>query len=187
MHFQVHTIETAPQSSRQALEAIETRYGFVPNLAAVFAESPGAFKGLLAALKSYDDDALTLTPLERQIVMLAAAVENRCDYCTAAHSMLAHSMGLSRADIDALQRGAPIGDPKLEALRAFTRAVVAERGAVDEAGVRGFIGAGFTAGQVLEVVLGVSIKTLTNYASHLANPPINDQFKAFLPDDAMAV
>lgn len=186
MNFPVHTIDTAPPESRPALEAVKKRYGFVPNLAAVFAESPGAFNGLLAALKAYDDPALTLTPLERQIVMLAVAVENRCDYCTAAHSMLAHSLGLAREDIDALQHGAPLSDIKLEALREFAREVVEHRGVVGDASLARFETAGFTRGQVLEVVLGVSIKTLTNYANHIANPPVNDQFKGFLPRWAAA-
>jgi len=186
VNFQVHTIDTAPEASRPALEAIKGRYGFVPNLAAVFAESPGAFNGLLAALKAFDDEALTLTPLERQVVLLSAAVENRCDYCAAAHGMLANARGLDREDVDALQQGKAISDPKLDALRAFTRDVVAHRGVLDDATVRRFIDAGFTRGQILEVVLGVSIKTLTNYANHIASPPVNEQFKSYLPSWAAA-
>jgi hypothetical protein len=65
MNFPIHTIDTAPTDSQPALQAIEERYGFIPNLAAVFAESPGAFNALLGALKAYDDESLTLSPLER--------------------------------------------------------------------------------------------------------------------------
>lgn len=186
MNFPVHTIDTAPADSRPALEAIKQRYGFIPNLAGVFAESPGAFNGLLGALKAYDDESLTLTPVERQVVLLAVSVENRCDYCTAAHSMLANSLGLPRSDVDALQQGRALSDPKLEALRVFTRGLVASRGLVDDAALEQFVEAGYTRAQVLEVILGISVKTLTNYANHVANPPVNAQFKAFLPDWAAA-
>jgi len=187
MNFQLHTIDTAPEASRGALEAISERYGFIPNLAAVFAESPGTFNALLASLKAYDDESLTLTPLERQVVLIAVSVENQCEYCTAAHSMLAHSLGLGGDDIRALQQGGAISDSKLEALRQFTQALVANRGFVDDAAFARFFDAGFTKGQVFEVVLGVSLKTLTNYANHIANPPVNEQFRAFLPEwDAAA-
>lgn len=181
MTFQVHTIDTAPADSKPALETIEARYGFIPNLAAVFAESPGAFNALLGALKAYDDELLTLTPVERQVVLLSVSVENRCDYCTAAHSTLAHSLGLSREDIEALQQGRAMSDPKLEALRRFTTDLVVKRGFVDDAAIEGFLDSGFTRAQVFEVILGVSIKTLTNYANHVAKPPVNEQFTPFLP------
>jgi len=186
MKFHVHTIDTAPQESRSALQAISERYGFIPNLAAVFAESPGAFNALLASLKAYDDESLTLTPVERQVVLLTVSVENRCDYCTAAHSMLAHSLGLGRDDIQALQQSRAISDSKLEVLRQFTRDLVANRGKIADSDLTMFLEAGFTRGQVFEVVLGISLKTLTNYANHIANPPVNQQFKAFLPEWGIA-
>ena len=186
MTFQVHTIDTAPAASQQALAAVKTRYGFIPNLAAVFAESPGTFSALLSALAAYDDESLTLTPVERQVVLLAASVENRCEYCTAAHSMLAHSLGLDRHDIDALHEGRPIGDSRLEALRQFTQCLVANRGLIAQSALAEFLAAGFTRAQVLEVILGVSVKTLTNYANHVATPPVNEQFRAFLPKWAAA-
>jgi len=186
MDFQLHTVDTAPPGSRPVLQAVKERYGFIPNLAAVFAESPGTFNALLGVLKAYDDEALTLSLLERQVVLLSVSVENRCDYCTAAHSLLAHSLGLSRENVDALQTGEPLDDTRLEALRRFATRVVADRGVIKESSLQAFIDAGFTKGQVLEVVLGVSLKTLTNYANHIANPPVNDQFKAFLPSWAAA-
>ena len=119
-------------------------------------------------------------------MLLSVSVENRCDYCTAAHSMLAHSLGLSREDIDALQQGRAIGDSKLEALQRFTKALVVNRGVVDESAIVSFLDSGFSKAQVFEVILGVSLKTLTNYANHVANPPVNEQFKSFLPEWAAA-
>lgn len=186
MKFQIHTTDTAPIDSQPALQAIEDRYGFIPNLAAVFAESPAAFNALLAALEAYDDESLTLTPVERQVVLLSVSVENRCDYCTAAHSMLVHSLGLDRQDIEALQQGRALSDPKLEALRLFTRDLVLSRGVLDDSSIASFLGAGFTRAQVFEVIVGVSLKTLTNYANHVASPPVNQQFRAFLPEWASA-
>lgn len=181
MTFPIHTEQTAAEESRETLASIRERYGFIPNLAGAFAESPGAFKGLLSALQSYDDESLTLSPLERQVVQLAVAVENRCDYCAAAHSMLANSLGLDRSEIDRLHAQEALSDSKLESLRSFASQVVATRGWVSDADTRAFLDAGFTRGQVYEVLLGVAIKTLTNYANHVAKPEVNQQFREFLP------
>lgn len=182
MSFPVHTIETAPHDATETLQAMENRYGFIPNLAGVFAESPGAFKGLLSAMQAFDDDVLTLQPVERQIILIAVAVENSCNYCVAAHSMLANKSGLPRDQIDRLHRQESLDDARLDALRSFATEVVKCRGRIDQAQLDGFLAAGFTSGQVFEVLLGVSLKTLTNYANHIAKPPVNAQFREFLPD-----
>lgn len=181
MTFQVHTPETAPEDARETLKAIEQRYGFIPNLAGVFAASPGAFKGLLSALQANDDDALTLLPLERQVVQIAVSVENRCDYCTAAHSMLASSLGMTRDQINSLQQQDELDDSRLEALRRLSTDLVRQRGWVDDEDLQQFFAAGFTQDQVLEVLLGIALKTLTNYANHVAKPEINAQFSEYLP------
>lgn len=181
MTFQVHTPETAPGEARETLRAIKERYGFIPNLAGIFAASPGAFKGLLSALQAYDDDALTLLPIERQVVQIAVSVENRCDYCTAAHSMLASKLGLSKKQIGRLQLQEELDDPSLEALRVISTELTRNRGWVDEVMLDQFLAAGFTPDQVLEVLQGVALKTLTNYANHVAKPEVNAEFSEFLP------
>lgn len=103
MSFQVHTIESAPLDAREALSMIVQSYGFLPNLAAVFAESPATLTGLLGFMSAYDAKEMTLSPVERQVVLLAVSVANRCEYCTAAHGMLANMHGLDRAEVSHLQ------------------------------------------------------------------------------------
>lgn len=182
MGFQVHTLESAPAGSRETMAKIAEKYGFVPNLAAVFAESPGTLNALLGLLGAYDAEEIGLSPLERQVVLLATSVQNECEYCTAGHSMLAGMCGLDRGEVENLQEGRRLGDPRLEVLRQFTEAVVEKRGHASEDDIRKFLGVGFTRAQVLEVVLGVALKTLTNYVNHIAKPPVNEQFHAYLPE-----
>ncbi len=184
--FPIHTPETAPEASRETLEQIKQKYGFVPNLAAVFAEAPGTMKGLLGLLGAYDSDDIGLTQAERQVVMLAVSVKNRCEYCTAAHSMLASMNGLSADDIENLQESAPLDDSKLEALRRFAETLTDKRGWADDSDIDTFLAAGYTKANVLDVILGVTVKTLTNYANHVAKPPVNEQFAQFLPKWAKA-
>lgn len=186
MQFAVHTPQSAPAGSREALAKIQEKYGFVPNLAGVIAESPGALNALLGALSSFDAPEMTLSALERQVVLLAVSVKNRCDYCAAAHSMLASMNGLDDHQLQKLQRGETLDDSRLEALRQLAEALVERRGWLPEGAVSNFLAAGFDKAQVLEVILGVSLKTLTNYVNHVTRPPVNEQFAAYLPEWAAA-
>jgi hypothetical protein len=95
--------------------------------------------------------------------------------------MLAHKAGLSLEEVALAQQGGPMHEPGLEALRRFAELVVTTRGRVPAEALSAFEAAGYTAAQVLEVVLGVALKTLTNYVNHIARPPVNAQFAAFGP------
>lgn len=182
MKFPIHTPETAPLGSRTALAEINKRYGFIPNLAGVFAQSPGAMNAMLGLLAAYDSPELKLSPIERQLVLLTTSVANRCSYCTAAHSMLLDKLGLARSDIDHIQQSEPVSDKKLESLRRFVLAVVSSQGWPGEKELALFSGAGYGEAEVLEVLLGIAAKTLTNYTNHIAQPPTNEQFSAYLPN-----
>jgi len=181
MNFALHTQQTAPEGSRETLGKIVASYGFLPNLAGAIAESPATLNGLVALMGAFEAPAMTLSPVERQVVLLAVSVRNECEYCTAAHGMLAHMNGLDRAEIDRLQRGEPLADARLQALRGFVDAVVERRGRPGDGALEAFLAAGYTKAQLLEVVMGVALKTLTNYVNHIAQPPVNEQFAAFLP------
>jgi len=110
--------------------------------------------------------------------MLAVSEANDCEYCVAAHSTLAKRMAKMDATlVDAVRRRAPLADVKINALVTFTRKVVEQRGILAEAEVA-FLDAGYTRAQVIEVLLGVGMKTFNNYVDHIAHTPLNDQFKA---------
>ncbi len=181
MTFRIHTPETAPAASKDILGVIEKKYGFLPNLAGVFAESAAALNGFVALAGAYDSPEMTLTPIERQVVLLAVSVRNRCEYCAAAHGTLAHMVGLDRAEIESLQESRPLSDARLNVLRKFTETVVEARGWTSEADLEKFFAAGFTKAQVFEVIHGVALKTLTNYVNHIAKPALNTQFAEFRP------
>lgn len=176
-NFTVHTLETAPAGSRPMLEGLKQAFGFVPNLYAVFAESPAALQGALAIGEAFSKS--TLTPVEQQLVALAVSEANDCRFCVAAHSTIAKH--LAKADPEAVaatRERAPLPDAKLDALVSFTRKLVEQRGFVAPADLAMFLNAGYTRAQVIEVLLGVGMKTFNNYVDHLARVPLNDQFKA---------
>ena len=172
--FSIHTKETAPEASRPILDGAGRSFGFVPNLLGGLAEAPAALEGVVTLSGIFDKTSFT--PTERQVVLISVSVENGCAYCVAAHSTVAGMHKVPEDVIAALRDGRPIADPRLEALRRFTVAVVQKRGFTTHDEVQDFIAAGFDRGQALEVVLGVALKTLANYANHLVDTPIDAAF-----------
>lgn len=117
------------------------------------------------------------TPAEQEVVLLAVSRENGCTYCVAAHSFIADRMsGVPAAVTDAIRDGRPIPDARLAALHDFTRTMVAKRGLPDKADVSAFLAAGYSERQILEVVLAIAVKTLSNYANHLFHTPVDGMF-----------
>lgn len=174
--FKVHSTETAPKASRPVLEKTRSRYGMIPNLFGVLAESPAAVEAYASLSQSFARSGLT--PLEQHVVLQTHNVDNGCDYCAAAHSTVARGAGVEVDIDDALRNNQPLADPRLEALRQFTRALDRERGWVGEEAVADFIAAGYTRGNVFDVILGIAFKRLSNYSNHVAATPLDAPFAA---------
>ena len=170
----IHSEHTAPEASQAILEGAKAKYGFLPNLLGGLASSPAALEAYVTLSDLFDKSSLT--PAERQVVILATSAENGCEYCVAAHSTVAAMLKVPDDVIEALRDGRPIDDERLEALRNFTETVVKKRGWADEENVQAFLAAGFDRAQVLEIVLGVAFKTLSNYANHLIQTPVDAAF-----------
>jgi uncharacterized peroxidase-related enzyme len=173
--FTLHTAQTALPEAAAKLAQIEKAWQFVPNLHRILATSPETLEG-------YDTlfglvGKTTLTPAEQQVVFLTVNYENECEYCMAGHSVLAKMAKVPADAIAALRENAKLADARLQALHAFAQAVVRERGRVGDAAVAAFLAAGFTKRNVLEVVLVVATKTISNYVNHIAHTP-NDAFMA---------
>jgi uncharacterized peroxidase-related enzyme len=168
--FKLHTIETAPEASRNALAEVNKKFGRVPNFFGVTAESPAATNAYVSLSNIFQTTALT--PAEQQIVILTASVENKCDYCVAAHSRGAKMAGVPEDAINAIKARTPLKDAKTEALRRLVSQIVDKRGWLSDADVQAFLNQGYSRSQLLDVMVGVSMKTLSNYINHLTGPPI---------------
>lgn len=173
--FTAHSLESAPQGSKEVLEAAEKTYGFIPNLLRVLAESPRAIRAYWALGEELNKSALT--GLEQQVLMLSVSRVNRCPYCMAAHSLTARLAGMKDDDLEALRSGRSISDPKLDALREFARLVTERRGGVTKEDTAAFLSAGFTKSQVLEVMLGIAYKTMSNYVNHVVGTNLDEELK----------
>ncbi len=177
MDFTYHSIESAPEASKPLLEASLQRYKFVPNLHAVMAESPELLQAYQVLADLYNKTSLSV--LERQIVLLAINYENDCHYCVAAHSAIATMEKMPADILEALRTGAPLSDPKLQALRHLAVTMTTTRGWPADADVQAMLSAGYDKRQVLEVILALGYKVLSNYVNHLAETELDQNFAPF--------
>lgn len=175
--YTIHTSTSAPEGSREALEGVEAKFGFLPNLMGVMAEAPSALKGYLSLMQLVGDTSFS--PIEQQVVLLAVSRTNGCAYCMAAHSAGGKKAGMPDDVLEALRGGVPIDDVALEALSSFAVSVVEKRGWVAPEAEAAFFAAGYTRTHVLEVLVCVAIKTLSNYVNHAADTPLDPQFGPF--------
>lgn len=173
--FESYNLQTASEAARPSLEKAKAVFGFVPNLQQIMAESPALLEGYLTLMDIFSRSSLS--PVEQQVVYLTANYENECHYCMAGHSMLAQYAGVSDATIKALRDGTPIDDAKLEALRQFAAKVVTKRGWVDESEIQVLLDAGYARQTVLDVILGVAVKVMSNYTNHVADTQLDDVIK----------
>ncbi len=177
MSFTLYTQETATESAREELENSVKSFGFIPNLHAVLAEAPtvlSAYKRLHNYFQqsSLNNDELT-------VVWQTINVENECHYCIPAHTGIAHMMKIDVAIIDALNSGGDLPSEKLQVLKNTTLALLRKRGRLDSTEVEQFKAAGYGNQQLLEIILGIAQKTISNYTNHLADTPVDEPFKQY--------
>ena len=174
--IELHDNETAPESSKARLAAVNRANGFVPNLFRALANSPSTLNGFAAFVEA--NDGGTLSPAERQIVQIAASMENSGEYCVAAHSSFAARVGMPPATIEAIREGRQLPNKRYQGLVDFTRALIRRRGHVTDDDKSAFEAAGFGTEQIFEVIAGVALKTITNYVGSVFDLPLDAQFQA---------
>jgi|SRR5690625_3749430 len=174
----IQSIESAQPEVKPRLESAQKAGGFVPNLLGVLANAPTAIEAYQTVTGINARNGLS--PAEREVIQITAAVENGCDFCAAGHTKLASKkLRMDDAVVKALQNGTELPDSKLNALAEFTRQVIAKRGGVSDDELAAFLDAGYTQGNALEAILGVSLASLCNYANRLAQTPINPELQPF--------
>lgn len=178
MSFTIHTIDSAPEAAKEALKTVKTNNGFIPNLIGVLANAPTALETYrtVGAINQRN----SLTPTEREVVQITAAVTNGCGFCVAGHTAISIKQIKMPEDLlQALRKVQTLPDEKLNTLAQFTLAVMQHKGNVGETALNEFLAAGYTHENALDVVLGVSLASLCNFANNLAQTPINPELQPF--------
>ena len=161
---------SAEPAAQSLFDAVERQLGAVPNLYRVFGLSPATLEGVLAFSQALSG---TLDVQTRERIAIAVAQVNGCDYCLSAHSYLAANVAkLDEAEIAAARKGRS-SDSKANAAVAFARKIVEARGGVTDADLAAVRLAGFSDGQIVEIVANVAVNVLTNLLGVVADTDID--------------
>ena len=161
---------TATGRTRQLLDIVHKNLGLVPNLMKTLANAPAALEGYLnlnAALSGG-----TLGAQFREQIALAVAQANSCEYCLSAHTALGGMVGLTAQEI-ASSRSSSSTDRRRDAGLKFAQAIVVQRGEVSDAALASVRAAGYTDGEIVEIVVNVVLNILTNYFNHVAGTEVD--------------
>ncbi len=167
--FNVPTKSEVSAENQAIFENLEKAVGFVPNLYATYAYSDNALQNYLA----FANAKTSLKAKEKEVVNLAVSEVNGCKYCLAAHTAVAGSNGYSSEQILELRAGSASFDSKLDALAKLAKNATENRGATDDAIVANFFEAGWTKENLIDAIVLVGEKTISNYIHNTTQVPVD--------------
>jgi len=174
--FQIHTIESAPEKSKAPLQGLQSKFGFIPNVAATMAGSPALINAFIGGFSAFHGGSFN--EREKQIVLLTDAVVIGSPWTVAFHSTMALEAGVPAADVEAVRQGCLPANPQYAALSAMAKALIEKRGRVSDAEIEAFASAGYSETQILEVINAIGISTMAALAGNLAGTPVEDRLAA---------
>lgn len=165
----VPTREEVSPANQALFDNLKKGLGTVPNLYATLAHSDSALGTYLA----FQNAKSSITGKAREVVNLAVSEVNACEYCLAAHTVIGKMHGFNDAQILEIRGGRASFDVKLDALARLVRNIVSERGHADPALVDAFFAAGWTKGNLVDVIVAIGDKTVTNYLHGTTRVPVD--------------
>jgi len=153
----------------------DNELGFLPNIFALIAESEPALKAFVELNGLFGQSSFS--EKEQQIILLAASAENECAYCMAGHTVFARSAHMEEDVIEAMRSNSVVCDQRLNVLNLLVRELIKTGGQVPSKIVEKFLEAGFSRGQFMELVLGICVKTFSNYLSNALEVPLDEEFQ----------
>lgn len=171
--------DEADGPARDLLDGAKANLGFVPNMYLGMAINPGMLSTYLHGYDQFRKSGNFTAP-EQEVVFLTVSRSNGCDYCTAAHSTIAvNKSGLSEANTHAVRNGSTLDDGRLDALATFTAHMWETRGMPTKAAATAFKSAGFSDVHILEIILALAVKTISNYANHVNHTDLDAVFTKY--------
>lgn len=162
--FSIPTRNEVTSTNQSIFDKLKAGLGFVPNLYAYYAKNETALEDYL----SLQNRKSTLSKKEQEVVNLVVSQYNDCYYCQSAHSIIAGLNGYSKDQILELRKGHASFDSKLNELARFTLNTLASKGKVSQIDKEKFFSAGYSEANLIDVVLNIGDKTISNYIHNLA-------------------
>ena len=174
-NFPVHTLQSAPELSKPAVQQLQSAFGMIPNLIGAMSTSPVLINSLVGLFGNVHGGSFTEAQV--QIVLLTDAVTNASAWPVAFHTTLALKEGIDPTDVQAIREGRLPKDQKFAALSALAKTMIEKRGRLNDADVDRFLAAGFGQDHLLEVIATVAASTITNYTASITKPPLDAPFR----------
>jgi uncharacterized peroxidase-related enzyme len=169
--------DKATESQKELLSITKKEFNMIPNMYKAMANNPGLLKTYMDAYKEFRIQR-NFSATEQEIIFLTISVENNCSYCMAAHSLIADLVSKVPPNItDAIRNGEEISDNKLKSLSKFTSTMVNKRGNPSNEDVKIFFESGYNEKHILDIILAISIKTISNYTNHIFHTEVDPAFK----------
>ena len=160
------------EDARPVLEHVRNAFGFIPNLTVVMALSPRSLKGYFDNLAVFGQSSFS--PSEQQVVLLTSSVVSEVSYAVAVHTLMAKGAGLDESIIAAIREGRPIESSRIEALRRLTESAARHGGRVDGATLENYLAAGWSRGQIIEILFAIAAKEFVYRVQRLADVPLDE-------------
>jgi AhpD family alkylhydroperoxidase len=165
----VPTRDQVSPANQALFDTLHKGLGMVPNLYATLALSEHALGTYLA----FQNARSSISGKAREVVNLVVSQVNDCAYCLAAHTVVGGMVGLQAEQILEIRRGRASFDPRLDALARLVKDIATQRGHGDPALVRAFFAAGWTSENLVDVIVAIGDKTVTNYLHGTTQVPVD--------------
>ncbi len=167
--FNVPTHATVSPANQALFDNLKKGLGMVPNLYATLAHSDTALGNYLA----FQNAKSSINGKAREVVNLVVSQVNGCEYCLAAHTVIGGMVGFTPQQIMEIRHGRASFDARLDALARLVRNIATERGHADPALVDAFLAAGWTQGNLVDAIVVIGDKTVTNYLHGTTKVPVD--------------
>ncbi|WP_109434719.1 MULTISPECIES: carboxymuconolactone decarboxylase family protein [Aquimarina] len=167
--FNVPTRDEVSANNQAIFDNLNKGLGFVPNLYATYAHSDTALENYL----TFSNAKTSLSAKEKEVVNLAVSQVNDCIYCLSAHTAIGKMNGFTDEQILELRAGGASFDTKLDALAKFAKNITENRGKADQDVVDNLLAAGYTKGNLIDTIVLVGDKTVSNYLHSTTKVPVD--------------
>ncbi len=167
--FNVPKREEVSANNQAIFDNLEKALGFVPNLYATYAHSETALENYL----NFSNAKTSLSAKEKEVVNLAVSQVNQCLYCLSAHTAIGKMNGFTEEQILELRAGNASFDAKLDALAKLAKNITTNRGKADQDAIDNFFSAGYTKGNLIDTIVLVGDKTISNYIHNTTDIPVD--------------
>jgi uncharacterized peroxidase-related enzyme len=147
------------------LDAVKAQFGVHPTMFRIAAQSPVGLESMLSMFGTLAGG--TLGPQLQEQLAIAVSQFNECDWCLSAHTAIGRKHGLTQLELDAA-RSAESSDPMANSALNLAQRILSNRGNVDDSDIAAARAAGFTDGQIVEIIANVALTVFTNYLNNVA-------------------